>query len=121
MNSIVMLRAAVTLLGIAALGGITMALIRFSRKQNPPSWLAMLHGLLAASGLTLLLYALFAAGIGRMAQAGLGFLLLASVGGIVLNQKYQWRSVLLSPAWVIGHAILAVIGFTLLLFAVRSG
>jgi len=34
-----------------------MAAIRFTTKNNPPAWLAMLDGLLAASGLTLLAYA----------------------------------------------------------------
>ena len=48
MDSITMLRTAVTLFAIAAAGGLVMAGIRFSRQVNPPAWLAMLHGLLAS-------------------------------------------------------------------------
>ena len=121
MNEGTMLCTAVTLLAIAALGGIVMALIRFSKNQNPPAWLAMLHGLLAASGLTLILYAMFTVGIPQMAKVGLLLLVLAALGGVVLNQKYHWRSALLPPAIVIGHAVLAVVGFGLLLLAAWKG
>ena len=53
-----MLQVSTYLFGIAALGGVVMGLIRFKSGGNPPSWLAMLHGFLAAAGLTLLAYAL---------------------------------------------------------------
>jgi hypothetical protein len=39
-----------------------MAGIREGRRRNPPAWLTMFHGLPAAAGLTLLLYAAFARG-----------------------------------------------------------
>jgi hypothetical protein len=57
-----MLRTAVILLAITALGGLLMAGLRFSGRPNPPNAVAMLHGLLAASGLTLVLYVAFTAG-----------------------------------------------------------
>lgn len=116
-----MLRAAVTLLGIAALGGITMAVTRLSQEKNPPSWLALLHGLLAAAGLTLLLYAALTTGIPPMACAGLAMLVIAALVGVVLNQKYQWKAVLLPRGLVLGHATLAVIGFALLLLTAWRG
>ncbi len=121
MNAITMLRAAVTLLGIAALGGLLMAVTRLSQDKNPPSWLALLHGLLAASGLTLLVYATLTVGIPPMACAGLVFLLLAALVGVVLNQKYQWRAVLLPRGLLLAHAALAVIGFVLLLLVAWRG
>lgn len=120
MNSATLLCTAITLLAIAALGGIAMALIRFSRNRNPPAWLAMIHGLLAASGLTLILYAMFTVGIPPLAQAGLALLVLAALGGVILNQKYHWQSALLPSSIVIGHAVLAVVGFVLLLLAARD-
>ena len=121
MNAITMLRAAVALLGIAALGGLLMAVTRLSQDKNPPSWLALLHGLLAASGLTLLVYATLTVGIPPMACAGLVLLLLAALVGVVLNQKYQWRAVLLPRGLLMGHAALAVIGFVLLLLVAWRG
>ncbi len=49
MDAITMLRTAVA--------ACNCRLRRLSQKKNPPNWLALLHGLRAASGLTLLLYA----------------------------------------------------------------
>ena len=83
-----MLQAATILRGLSALGGLIMAIIRFSGTDRPPSWLAMGHGLLAASGLTLLLYADLTAGIPRLAWYGVA-LLLAALGGAFLNLAYH--------------------------------
>ena len=102
-----MVRVAVTLLGIAALGGLLMAVTRLAQEKNPPSWLALLHGLLAAAGLTLLLYAALTTGIPPLACAGVAMLVIAALVGVVLNQKYQWKSVLLPRSLVLGHAALA--------------
>jgi hypothetical protein len=121
MNALTMIRTAVTLLAIGALGGLVMAIIRLSKDSNPPSGLAMLHGLLAAAGATLLLYAAVTVGIPAMAQVGLGFLVIAALGGVVLNLKYQWQSVLLPRGFMIGHAALAVIGFVLVFLVAWNG
>lgn len=112
-----MLQTATILLAITALGGLLMAIIRFSRKHNPPAWLAMLHGLLAASGLTLLAYAVCTQPVPPMATLTLALFLLAAGGGAVMSLAYKWRQRLL-PAWlVIVHATAAVTAFVLLLLA----
>jgi hypothetical protein len=112
-----MLQVATILLAITALGGLTMAAIRFSRHVNPPAWLAMLHGLLAASGLTLLVYAVCTTPVPSGARIGLALFLLAAAGGAVMSLAYKWRQRLL-PVWlVLAHATLAVIGFVLLALA----
>jgi hypothetical protein len=116
-----MLRVAVVLLAIAALGGIVMAATRLSQEKNPSSWLALLHGLLAASGLTLLIYAALTAGIPTLAPAGVVLLLIAALIGVVLNQNYQWKAVLIPRGMMVGHAALAVIGFVLLLLTAWRG
>lgn len=121
MNALTMIRTAVALLAIGALGGLVMAIVRLSKDSNPPSWLAMLHGLLAAAGATLLLYAAVTVGIPALAQVGLGFLVIAAVGGVVLNLKYQWQRVLLPRGFMIGHAVLAVIGFVLVFLVAWNG
>lgn len=121
MNALTMARVALVLLAIGALGGIVMAIIRLSRNSNPPTWLAMLHGLLAASGVTLLLYAAFAVGLPTLADIGLAFLLVAALGGLVLNLRYHWQQQLLSSGLMVTHAILAVIGFVLVLLPAWSG
>lgn len=112
-----MLQTATILLAITALGGLLMAGIRFGRKHNPPAWLAMLHGLLAASGLTLLAYAVCTMPVPPMATLALALFVLAAAGGAVMSLAYKWRQRLL-PAWlVVVHAIAAVTGFVLLLLA----
>lgn len=120
MNEITMLRTAVALLAIGALGGVAMAIMRLFRQINPPSWLAMLHGFLAAAGLTLLLYAALTVGIPGIAQLGLGLLVITALIGVTLNLKYQWERVLLPRGLMIGHALLAIVGFLLILVAALS-
>jgi hypothetical protein len=112
-----MLQTATVLFAIAALGGLLMAGIRFTTRHNPPAWLAMLHGLLAASGLTLLAYAICTMPVSSLALPALVLFLLAAAGGAVMSLAYKWKQRLL-PAWlVIAHATLAVIAFVLLILA----
>jgi hypothetical protein len=118
MDAQTMLRTGIVLLAITALGGLLMAGMRFSGRPHPPSFLAMLHGLLAASGLTLLLYAGFTAGIPGAGWAGLVLLLVAVLGGLVLNLRYHWEKLEL-PIWLIlVHAAVAVAGFLVLAISV---
>jgi hypothetical membrane protein len=116
-----MLHTATLLFILAALGGLVMAGIRFARKENPPAWLAMLHGLLAASGLTLLAYSVFTETVPPLATAALALFVLAACGGAVMSLAYKWRQRLL-PAWLVtAHALLAIAGFLSLLVAVYGG
>lgn len=117
MNALTMLKTAVVLLALTGAGGLLMAGIRFSGRPQPPSWVAMLHGLLAGSGLTLVLYAGFASGVPQGAWTGAGLLVIAALGGLVLNLGYHWKSLAL-PVWlVLVHAAVAVIGLVLLAIA----
>lgn len=113
-----MLQAAAGLFTLAALGGLVMAAIRFGRKHNPPAWLAMLHGLLAAAGITLLAYAALTGEVPSLAVIAVLLFLLAAGGGAVLSLAYKWKQLLLPPWLVIAHALLAVLAYALLLFAV---
>jgi len=118
MNAILMMQTATVLFAIAAIGGAAMAVIRFSGKPRPPTWLAMVHGLIAAAALTLLVYAYFAAGLPGLAAAALVLFVIAAIGGAVLNLAYHWQQLPL-PKWlVLVHAAVAVVGFLLLLGAV---
>lgn len=117
MDAISMLRVAVALLAIAALGGLAMTFVRFGRKVNPPAWLSMLHGFLAAAALTLVLYAACTTGVPGLAKIALALLVLAALGGVTLNLGYQWKQRLLPGAIVAGHAVMAVAGFAFLVMA----
>ena len=113
----ILLWSAVVLFAIAAAGGLIMAGVRTFSNSNPPAWLAMLHGLLAAAGLTLLLYGAFTIGVSTLAVWALILLLIAALGGLFLNLGYQEKRQLLPKPVMYVHAAIAVIGFILLIVA----
>ena len=115
-----LMRAAVTLFGFATLGGVLMAGMRLSGVPRPPAWLAMGHGLLAAAGLTLLIYAAVVVGIPQLAQIALGLLAVAAVGGVAMNLLFHWKLLPLPIPLMIFHGLLAVTGFILLLICIFS-
>lgn len=117
MEPVLIMKTASGLLAIAALGGLTMAGIRFAGKPQPPIWLAMLHGFLSAAALTLLLYAYFTLGLPALASWALLLFLVAAAGGAFLNLNYHWKMLPLPMGLIAGHASIAVVGFALLLAA----
>jgi hypothetical protein len=112
-----MMKTACVLLAITAVGGLTMAGMRFAGKPQPPTWLAMVHGLLAGAALTLLLYAYFTVGLPGLAGVALLLFLLAAAGGAYLNLNFHWKMLPLPKGIIVGHAGAAVVGFVLLLMA----
>jgi ABC-type antimicrobial peptide transport system permease subunit len=111
------IQTAVVLFAISAVGGITMAAIRFSGKPYPPTWLAMLHGFLSAAALTLLIYAAFTVGLPTLALTATVLFVIAAIGGVTMNLNFHWKALPL-PKWlVLVHAAIAVVGFVCLLCA----
>ena len=121
MNSALLIQCSAWLLVLTAAGGLVMAFIRFGREgKNPPSWLAMLHGFLAAAGVTLLAFAGLSSGMPGTAWAGLVLLLLAAGGGVIMNLGYHVQAEPL-PKWLVGvHSILALVGVVLVVLAARG-
>lgn len=117
METLTMMRTACVLLAIAALGGVGMAAIRFGKGHNPPAAIAMVHGLLAAAGVTLLAYAACTSVLPISAWLALVLLLGAAAIGAYLNLAYQWRQRPIPGGLVSVHAGVAVAGFASLLFA----
>jgi hypothetical protein len=99
---------------VAAVVGLTMAIAAFQGKL-PPVAGAVLHGILAASGLVLLLVAVFGQGASGPAAWALGLLVVAALGGFTIAFGFHARSRDLPKGFVAVHAIVAVIGFLLLL------
>ena len=117
MNAISMLQTAVLLFAIAAAGGLVMAGIRLFRKHNPPAWLSMLHGLLAAAGLTLVAYPVLLLDAPSPAGwAALAFVVAAG-GGAAMNLLWQWKGRPLPVGLMIAHALIAVVALGLLVVA----
>ena len=88
MEPVLIMKTASVLLALAALGGMTMAGILFSGKPQPPTWLAMAHGLLAAAAITLLLYAYFTVGLPSLACWALLLFLIAAGGGPIHGIRF---------------------------------
>jgi hypothetical protein len=117
MEPLLIMKTASALLAITALGGLTMAVIRFGGKPQPPAWLAMLHGFLSAAAVTLLLYAWCTVGLPALASWALLLFLIAAAGGAFLNLNYHWKMLPLPKGMIVGHAVIAGVGFALLLAA----
>jgi hypothetical protein len=103
----------VLIFAVAALVGLTMAVAAL-KGRFPPVSSAVIHGLLAATGLVVLLIAVFMHGVTGAPKWALGFFMLAALGGFVLL-GFHARKKNLPPGVVAGHAVIAVIGFLLLL------
>ncbi len=117
MTTATLLYVATLLLGLTAVGGLVMAAMRFMGHDRPPSWFAMGHGLLAGSGLTLLLFGGLTIGIPRMAWIGTLLLIAAALGGVYLNLAFHDKRLALPKTIVVVHAAIAVVGFALVLTA----
>lgn len=106
-----MLILAIVLFAVAALGGIVLAIMRIRGRLTLPLGLALVHGIVAAAGLAALIAAV-ATGLG--AKTPLVLFLVAAVGGFVLF-SFQLRKKAIPIAVMVVHAIVAVVGFLLLL------
>lgn len=115
-----LMKTAAVLLAIAALGGLTMAVIRFRGAERPPTLFVMGHGLLAAAALTLLLYGAATVGLPPMAMASLGLLLVVAAVGATLNLQYHSRMLPIPKPAILVHGAVAVVAFVLLLLALGS-
>jgi hypothetical protein len=108
-----MLLTAAALFAIAALGGVTMAIIHF-RGANPPVALAVVHGLFAASALVVLVIGLLGGGTTTLAWIALVLFLIAALGGFYMFANHLRGQRLPSPVVII-HGLAAVVAFVLLL------
>jgi hypothetical protein len=114
-----MIQLSLILFAVAAVGGLTMAVMHFRGISPPRPVLAVLHGLFAASGLVVLLLALIKTGFGGKPGIALGLLVVAALGGFGLL-SFHAKGHRLPSGLVVGHGLLAVAGFLTLLLAEYS-
>ncbi|HEY2837886.1 MAG TPA: hypothetical protein VGJ26_01970 [Pirellulales bacterium] len=112
------MQTAAIVLGLAALGGLTLAGTRLSGQPRPQTWMAVGHGLVAATGLGLLIYAVVAGSVPQLAQVALGVLILAALGGAAIFVGFHLRERPLPIPLVIGHGLVAATGYALLLASI---
>lgn len=106
---------AVIVLALTALGGVASAAFR-ARGSNPPMWLAIVHGIAAASGLALLVASGLVEGFDTALAWGLGLLVVSALGGFILFGTHL-RQKLISGPLVVVHGLISVAGFVLVVVA----
>ncbi len=112
------MQAAVIVLLIAAIGGLTLAVIRLRGAPWPPLWMAIGHGVVAATGVGILVYQALTQEIPTLAQVSLGIFILAALGGLVLFLGFHMQRKPLPVPFVIGHGLIAATAFVLLVLGV---
>jgi hypothetical protein len=110
-----MIFAAVVVLGLAALGGLTLAVIRLGGAALPPTPIALIHGVVAATGLALLISVVIGQEVDPLVKVSLGVLVVAALGGATIFLGFHMRNRALPIPLVIGHGLIAITGYVLLL------
>lgn len=111
------MKPAAILFAIAALGGATLAFVRVSEGENPPAWMAIAHGLIAATALVSLIVAAVQYPLPALAKAAIGVFVAAAIGGGILFIVYHMGGYLLPIPMILLHGGLALTGLGLLLAA----
>jgi hypothetical protein len=112
---------AAIVLGLAAVGGMALAGMRLSGMPRPPTWIALGHGAVAATGLALLGYAAAVSpGLPLLGQISLGVFVLAALGGATLFVGFHLREKPLPIPLVLGHGLTALVGYGLLIASMFS-
>ena len=111
-----MLSSAVIVFAIAAVGGLILA-VHVLRDRFAPWLVSSLHALLGAAGLVLVLLAVIGGAGGSLIRAALLTLVVAALGGFFLASLHL-RKRLPPKAFVIVHALVAIVGFGLLVIGV---
>lgn len=101
--------AALIVLAVTALGGLAAAAFR-ARGSNPPMWLAIIHGVAAASGLVLLSVSGVLEGFSTPLAVGLGLLVVSALGGFVLFGTHLRAQIIHGPL-VLVHGLISFSGF----------
>src|SRR5439155_19885841 len=108
------MQLAAVFFALAALGGLTIAGIRLSGTPRPPTWLALGHGAIAATGLVTLIYAAATQPLPRLALIALGCFVLSALGGVCIFTFFHHRVKPLLFPLVFGHGSLSVLTSALL-------
>jgi hypothetical protein len=111
-----MLKLAAVLFAVAALGGLTLAVLHLKKKSLPYS-LALLHGLMGAGGLAVLILGVMKIGFSGAPALALGIFLITALGGFFLFSFHVRKKSLPTPMVFI-HGLAAVTAFVILLLAI---
>lgn len=106
---------AAVIFAVAALGGAFLA-YRHLQGLPLPGLVAVIHGVAAATALVLLLIAVLADDVNGLATTALVIFVVAALGGFYLA-SFHFRDDRRPTPLVVGHGLIAVVGFVTLLVA----
>lgn len=109
-----LLKLALVLFPIAALGGVALAVMRIKTAQNPPMPFALVHGGVAAGGMVLFIASLIMYGASGKILIPLVIFVIAAAGGFAMFAMHLKKKIFPVPLALI-HGGAAVIAFLLLL------
>jgi glucose uptake protein GlcU len=112
-----MFNYAVLLIALGAVLGLYMAVQHFKGRTPPKAGVAILHGLLAVSGVIVLLLGVWEIGFGTAHTWALLLFGVAALGGLFLVSHHMRQRPLPNGVIVI-HGLVAAIAFLVLLTAV---
>lgn len=103
------------LFAVAAIGGLSLASLKFMGKGLPMP-LALAHGAFAAAGLVMLILRVAGGDTNTLLNASLLLFVIVAAGGFTLFSFHLRKTAL--PGWLIAvHGLGAVISFVILLMA----
>jgi hypothetical protein len=111
-----MFNVAVLLIALGAVVGLFMAVQHFRGRTPPRGLVAATHGLLAVSGVVVLLVSVRESGMRGIVQWALLLFGVAALGGLYLATQHMDQKRLSSPVIAI-HALVAVVAFLMTLAA----
>jgi len=109
------MNTAAILFAIAAVVGVTMAVMRFSGRGLPSIALAAVHGVFAAAGVVILVIRIMGNVVSDLIVASLSGFILAALGGFTLFLSFHLKKRALPIPLMLVHAAVALISFVLLL------
>jgi len=112
------MQLAAVLFALAALGGLTMAGLRLTGTPRPPTWLALGHGAIAATGLAVLIYTAATQEVATLGLVALGLFVLAALGGATIFIAFHLKGKPLPIPLVLGHGAIAATALVVLLLAI---
>jgi len=114
------MQTAAILFVLAALGGLTMVIMRLRGIPQPPTWLALIHGTVAAAGLITLGYNAMTQTLPTLAMVALGIFVLAALGGFTIFGLFHMQGKPLPIPLILGHGLTALVGVGLLIAAMMQ-
>jgi len=114
------IQIATIILGLSAIGGLVMATIRLSGSPRPPTWIALIHGLVAVVGFGTLVSAALNRELPFLTQISIGAFGLAALGGLGLFLGFHVRKRPLPIPLVLVHGLVAVSAFVMLVMSLSE-